>query len=387
MTTISNKVRLYRYSDANAPVLRGQASALIQLLDACLVDGYDPRSVDSITVAAGVATAGISAGHSYEVGAVIRIAGATPAALNGDWRVASATGSELTFSVAGLSIADGAATGTITALRAPAGWQKLYSATNKAVYRSLNHSDHNGQCLRVVDSNATLTRVRGYASMTSVDAGTGPFPTTGQASGDGLYWGKSNASGSSARNWALVADSRRFVFCGCPQSGYPDDAYAYMFGHLTEHHDSDSWAHIISGVAASADAVWGYIGAEFGLHITNASNTNDAALYVARAMSQTSGAVAASCVLPVGWSETGGVNYPTGTIASDLYAAEGVIMDRSPGWMRGRFPGPAHLYAYVSSAGGFDLIGSPGNGALFMRTGASVSLASSYIVNIGEWPE
>ena len=109
-------VRYYDVTMSGAPALSGTAGALIGVLDACLVDGFGSVTLDSAAVASNVATRSISTGHGFamigDTGSVIRIAGATPSGLNGDWRVASVPGST-TFTFVTSGISDQTASGTI----------------------------------------------------------------------------------------------------------------------------------------------------------------------------------------------------------------------------------------------------------------------------------
>lgn len=255
MTTISNKVRYYHSEMAGAPAISGDIGSLIAVLDACLVTGFGNKMVEGVSVSGGVATAQISSGHDFMEGDVLRISGATPAGLNSDWRLASVTGSSVSWSVEGCGIPDGAAAGTIMALRAPAGWEKVFEDANgRAAYRSLTHADHNGLFLYVDDSLLAKTaRVRGYESMTDIDTGTGPFPTDAQVSG-GLYWAKSLYTTSYARPWALVGDGRRFVFAPKYHVTYSKSAPALFFGRTTHGPVGDVWATAISGPQSEAYA-------------------------------------------------------------------------------------------------------------------------------------
>ena len=208
-------VRYFDSTMSGAPSLSGTAGTLISVLDACLINGFGTVTLNSLVVSSNVATGTVSAGHGFSmigsaVGSVITIAGATPSGLNGTWRIASvADSTHFTFVTSGIS--DQTATGTITAVRAPLGFSKAYSGTNKAVYRA-NDVMSSRLYLRVADDGtgtATYARIRGYESMSDVDTGTGPFPTDAQISG-GLYWGKSSAASSTARAWRLIGDSQGF---------------------------------------------------------------------------------------------------------------------------------------------------------------------------------
>jgi len=197
-------------------------------------------------VASDVATVTIDGGHDYEKHAVIRIAGATPAELNGDWRITAADATTFTFDATG--IADGAATGTITAIRATPGfWEKAFSGTDKAAYRS-THPDATGLLFRIIDDEATTTgiRIRGFESMTDVDTGTRPFPTEGQAST--YRWRKSSTTTASVlpRPWTLVADESFVWFFIDFHQTTTTPAAMYHFGDVAGRLD-DAYRFVITG--------------------------------------------------------------------------------------------------------------------------------------------
>lgn len=212
-----------------APVLSGTRGTLIALLDAFLVTGFGQVTANSVEVAGGVATASLQPGQGFSQHANIQVAGATPAALNGVSRVIEATETSIKFPT---SAPDGLATGTITIKVAPVGWQKVYSATNKAVFRS---ADVQGarHYLRIDETGtATMARVRGFESMTTIDAGTGLYPTNALVNGGG-YWIKSAQADAAAVPYDLVADSRfmlLFVAQGSSESASYDAGCARGFG-------------------------------------------------------------------------------------------------------------------------------------------------------------
>lgn len=125
-------IEIYRSTDTDAPVLTGEVGSLINVLDACLVNGYGSK--------------------------------------------------------------------------AALGWTKPYSDTNKAVYRM---NVGTGFYMRVVDEgtirDARLAHIRGYESMSSVDAGVGDFPGSA-VSPYGMQVMKSNAFDATSREWWLASD-------------------------------------------------------------------------------------------------------------------------------------------------------------------------------------
>ena len=265
-----------------APQITGQAGTLIAALDAFLDDGWGTLTATSVSVAGGVGTAVFAAG-TFKRHAIVLIAGATPAALNGEARVLSTDpdSNSITFETDAPDTTS--ASGTITIKYAPVGgWAKAYSGANLAVYRS---SDSAGSRFfyRVADTTTTTARVTGYVNMTAVSTGTGPFPTSSQVSG-GVYWTKSTQANARANEYAIVADPRALIFTLL--SGFTDSyeirsACSYGFGDmLSSAPGGDAWAALVAGESAAPSGTQ-----QSGLG-TNAGNS-----YAARASSGSGAAV------------------------------------------------------------------------------------------------
>jgi hypothetical protein len=247
-------VKYFSSTMSGAPAMSGVAGALIGVLDGCLVDGFGSITLTTLAVASNVATASMSTGHQFtmmdQIGPVIRIAGATPSGLNGDWRITVTNATQFTFITTGLS--DQTATGTITAKRAPAGFSKIYSGTNKAVYRS---DDVTGSRfdLRVDDSTTGAATLRGYESMSDVDTGIDPFPTVAQMAA--LYARKSSTTDSVTRPWWLIADSKAFGLSIASTATYPTGyAPTLFFGDVRSAYGGDAYACAIMASASSANS-------------------------------------------------------------------------------------------------------------------------------------
>jgi hypothetical protein len=202
-SVVDTSVKHFHNVMVGAPVLSGTEGALIAVLDACLVTGFDTKSATSLVVAGGVATLAFSGSHSATVDSVVLVAGSSIAALNGEQKVTAIGAGVVRFAT---SEADATASGTITFKMAPAGWQKLFGGTNKAVYKSLDVLS-TGMCIRIDDSGTTTARVVGYEAMTDVDTGTGPFPMPSQFALGG-YLPKSSVASANAVKWNITADSR-----------------------------------------------------------------------------------------------------------------------------------------------------------------------------------
>lgn len=212
---MSTAIKYLNSTMPGAPSLQNGVSDLIDVLDACLINGMGSITLDSLVVASSVATATYASTHGFvnvgTLGPVVTIAGATPSSLNGEKRITVTSTTAFTFAS---TESDQTATGTITAKLSPAGWEKAYTGTNKAAYRSLAVGA-SGYLLRVDDSVGGNAPVRGYESMTDVDTGSELFPTAAQSS-TGLYAYKSNAA--SDRAWRFFGDDRFFHFI-CASGG------------------------------------------------------------------------------------------------------------------------------------------------------------------------
>lgn len=143
MAKADTSVKWFHSEMPDAPVLSGQVGKLIELLDACLINGFSVRTPDSIVVSEGVATVSISAGNPYEKHAVVAISGASDAALNSEWRIDSSGGSSFTF------LCPGVTNGTVTGAsvkRAAAGWGTPFRARTSRLTSLSTRTAHNCIC-------------------------------------------------------------------------------------------------------------------------------------------------------------------------------------------------------------------------------------------------
>lgn len=271
-------VKYFDSTMSGAPALSGTAETLIVVLDACLVNGFGSVTLNSLVITANVATATVSTGHNLAMvgntGPVIKIEGATPSGLNGEWRITVTSGTVFTFTTSGIS--DQTATGTITAKRAPAGFSKAFSVTNKAVYRS---DDITGTrlYLRVDDSTTTYATVRGYETMSDVDTGTGLFPD----SGTNVYLPKSISANSTPVHWRIYTDSLAlYVLINGYDQSLPWSG-ALLFGDIVSYKSADQYH-----CALVANTSQGANSASF-LHQLNSTTAS----YLARSYSQTGGVI------------------------------------------------------------------------------------------------
>lgn len=284
-------VMLFRSTDTGAPTLSGTVGSLIAVLDACLKDGYQSKTV-TIARSGSTATATCATAHGYQADGLtkINISGAAQSEYNGDFSITNVTTLTFDFTITGTP--DSPATGTITAKVAPLGWGKPYAGTNKGVYRSAE-TTATRLYLRVDDNNPTAdsaktARVIGYEAMTDMDTGTGLFTQAG-----GLWINKSDTSSTAARPWVLVGDGFEFHFFYVNNIvSYPDIYRQFHFGDPSSEMASDPYGCLIYGDSASALAA-PQVNSETWAVATSNSIYGQSAHNFARAYTQIGGAVMA----------------------------------------------------------------------------------------------
>lgn len=255
---MANEVVWYDSAETGAPTLNNAAGALDAVLYACLVTGFRVLTLDSVTVASGVATATYAAGHGYADKRVLEIAGASTGAINGRKLITVTGAATFTFPAAG--VADGTVSGTIAAKRAPLGWARARNSGNVSIYQRTDPTA-TGMALRVDDSGAGAAaggyaRARMLESHTGINTFTNPSPPASQFGGEGVYWTKRNDS--AAQQWVLVGDGRTFYLMTPSDSVYPP-AYAglqgpFGFGDLSPFRSGDAYACFLAGSTSTSSA-------------------------------------------------------------------------------------------------------------------------------------
>lgn len=126
-------IKWFSFDNANAPQLSNTWGCLIDVLDACLVNGFGPTIISSLNITDGVATATFNNNHSFKQFQVIEISGADEPLVNKEFKVLGLTRNTIEFVV---DLPDQVATGSMVAKLASAGWDKVYSGEQKAVYQA-----------------------------------------------------------------------------------------------------------------------------------------------------------------------------------------------------------------------------------------------------------
>ena len=122
------------------------------------------------------------------------------------------------------------------------GWTKAFTGTNLAAYRQ--GSGSNGFFLRIDDTGTTSARSVGYETMSDINTGTGPFPTSSQVSG-GLYLVKSGTADSTARPWSIVFSEKLFhLLVSTDSSSTGVNSAGHTFGDIKSYKSGDVYATI-----------------------------------------------------------------------------------------------------------------------------------------------
>lgn len=338
-TKPSTAVKWAVSSMTGAPTLSGTAGSLIALLDAFLVTGFGTKAVDSAQVTDGICRLSFTGTSAALEHTVISVAGVTGdgAVLNGEQRVSAVSSTYVEFAC---DLPDGPLTGTITFKMAPLGWEKVFSKTNVAVYRSTDPAGTRAY-YRVDDANALYARVTMYETMSDVDTGVGVSPRPTVVSG-GYFWHKRTASAATGVYWLLSGDSRGFYISAVPNaastaassSGY--GAYTHYAGDVNSYRSGDAWSAVLTGaVTTSYSDLSGCVFA----------GTAGNGISLQRMSGGLGGAITASCTA---WGASRGVSgadsalgvYPSrtdnGLRLCRIMVSDGVMASYGP---RGEFPG------------------------------------------------
>ena len=204
----------YSNQQTGAPQITNTAGGTLALLDACLVNGFNSKTISTLSVTSNVATATFSTDHGYQLWDVIAISGANESQFNSNWMVKTVPDTTtLTFDI---TTADVTATGTITCKTAPLGWEIAYTGTNLRAYRS---PIGNRRYLRIDDTNTNYSLVQMYKTMSAI--------STGTSVGSQSYWNRYTPYTSVNMNWLLVGNQKMFYFMPAPTPYYYATFYAF----------------------------------------------------------------------------------------------------------------------------------------------------------------
>jgi len=302
-----SQVKFFRSTDFGAPQLYGNAGYMIQVLDACLVNGYGQQNIAAMTHSGGTVTVTTASSHGLSTYSRQTIAGANEAGYNGEFVITIINGTTFTYQASGITV--DTATGTMTTKTEAAGWTKPFSGTNLAVYRGGSGLRH---FYRFNDTVTIASRMLGYVDMTDVNTGTEAFPTNAQMSG-GLYWQKSTtADATNAKPWVIWADDKTmymFVWYGVQTLTYSDMCMMGL-GEFISYRGGDQYASFVSAAHFSNSynqMPFGFINSNVSLVLASSGAANG--MYAPRSYSQVGTAVVLGKVADYSKSAQTGIGY------------------------------------------------------------------------------
>ena len=335
-------IKWYQSSQNGAPQLNGQAGSLIAVLNACLVNGFNLRTLTSITRTGTVATATADAGHGFREGDTVLLAGASDAAYNGEKRIRNVSTNSFQFDVAGNPATP--ATGSFTAKIVPLDWESPFVAANKAVYRAKDITG-NRLFLRIDETplvgdgnygrGARTAMAQMWEVLNDIDNGIGKSET---------MWRKAHNETSLARPWILVGDNKRFWLLVNWSESYANRYAPYFFGDFPSFKAGDAYGALIAGYY---DLTYNW-----GDPATNqvvdsvysvGSAVGNTGVWAARSYTQLGGRVNAQWVsAPAGAGSTGlgstSIVYPN-PADNGIYVMPVMIQEQTGPSLRGRLPG------------------------------------------------
>lgn len=223
----STDIKFYVHTNTNAPQLQNAFGCMIDVLDACLINGFGSQAVATLTASGTTVTATYGSAHNYLQYQVMKIAGVNQAEFNGEHRILTVPDANtITFELAAVPSVT-TATGTITSSLPSLGWLKPFSGTGKAAYRSSNTLLSSRPYLRVIDAQdpaytstyAKYAKVGIVEDMSSIDTMFGVQAPYDAANPDKNWVG--TGSGTNVMNgWA------KWHYAGSTENFYSESATA-----------------------------------------------------------------------------------------------------------------------------------------------------------------
>ena len=253
-------IYFYNNTQVGAPTLstgdNGKES-LIDLLTAVLVTGFNLTPVDNLSCENGTVTVKINAGHLFSAGDIIEIVGADQSEYNGVHRIITSYADSFTYTIS--SNPTSPATGEISAKMAPAGYAKVASAEDKAIFQFPGGRQYylyidETTCTELYDwygggSAYTTLKIQVLESFTDIEH-------FGNAT-NRLYFRKGANSTTQYNKWCIVAaDTGVYLFNNWANNGYDP----HYFGEFNSFIESDLYNYIAMGHYAYNNSYkWYYI--------------------------------------------------------------------------------------------------------------------------------
>ncbi|WP_176493343.1 hypothetical protein [Cobetia sp. 5-25-4-2] len=247
-------VKWFSNDMGGSPANGDEYGALVELLKACLVTGFNTKPITSLTYdsATQQATASVGSGHGYLKWQVIAISGADQAGYNGEHRV-TAIGSDWVRFALDAAPAAAEATGELIEIKTPpvGGWEVVAedADTHRAAFR---RTDVTATDLTLIVRNDTHTNYPDTTSASRVAqvAWVEDFTDLDTFGSENVqFWPFSDYYLTSLRfdpDWKIVANSKFIYYVN--RYGY-DGGYGLMFaGDIPSFRPADSYNCIVNGI-------------------------------------------------------------------------------------------------------------------------------------------
>lgn len=237
---MSGPVKWFSSNNFGAPELTNDWGCLIDVLDACLVNGFGSQPITSLQISDGVGIATFPTAHHILQFQWIEISGADNSAINTEFKVIGLTTNSIEFLV---DLPDQVISGNLLCKLSGCDWGKVFSGNQKGVYQAKDTLSNpyflrvDNSCDPVYSTNyAKFAKVGMLESCTGIDDISGnqaPFdasnPTKnwiGTGSGSSAYsgwfkwfyaaynkvspgqYGETITPDSGERSWVLIANER-----------------------------------------------------------------------------------------------------------------------------------------------------------------------------------
>lgn len=204
-------VQVFKSTDYGAPTFTSAANSVPNILDMCLVQGYNAVNISSLTRNGTTITAVTSIAHNltlnHQTYRIITISGANESGYNGNFKITAAqiiNITTFTYEIA-TTPASPATGGSLTVKTASAGWTKVFTNnTSQSVFKQPVGS--NGFYLNVYDTGSTVGGwgCKGFETMSDLNTGTNPMPAAA--------WLGTYRDTAAAQTWILITNGKFFYF-------------------------------------------------------------------------------------------------------------------------------------------------------------------------------
>ncbi|MCK8068072.1 hypothetical protein [Cobetia sp. 1CM21F] len=260
-------VKWFSSDMGGSPTGSDEAGALIDLLKACLITGFNTSPLTSLAFdsSTGLVTAEIGQGHGFLKHQLISISGADQDQFNGEFRITEAGGTWVAFAPDAAPIS-ATATGELMEIKAApiGGWEVVLedSERNRIMLRSTN-TRSNGLMLHVQndhwddgsydnwsDASSSAYPQRGakvkiVTDHTDIDT----YLTLSEARWP-IGWDYS----SDGREWSLVGDDRLFYYTS--RYAERNQRSTVTFGEFDSVIEGDAFATVLQGIPYGVEADW-----------------------------------------------------------------------------------------------------------------------------------